>query len=115
MTLLFAKRSVSLCTHGRCRFLSTTARLKASFGTSANAVKSQIWIAVSSYALVAIVKKRPHLPTSLYEILQILSLTMFGKIPLDRLLAQTISDQNQPASDNDLILFRDYLDTTDLF
>ncbi len=74
-------------------------------GTSENAVKSQIWIAVSAYVLVAIVKKRLHLPASLYEILQILSLTMFEKIPLDQLLAQTNSDQIQPISDNQLILF----------
>ncbi len=80
-------------------------RIKAFFGTSENAVKSQIWIAVSAYVLVAIVKKRLHLPASLYEILQILSLTMFEKIPLDQLLAPTISDQIQPLSDNQLILF----------
>ena len=80
-------------------------RIKAFFGTSENAVKSQIWIAASAYVLVAIVKKRLHLPASLYEILQILSLTMFEKIPLDQLLAQTNSDQIQPISDNQLILF----------
>ena len=80
-------------------------RIKAFFGTSENAVKSQIWIAVSAYVLVAIVKKRLHLPASLYEILQILSLTMFEKIPLDQLLAETISDQIQPVFDNQLILF----------
>ena len=80
-------------------------RIKAFFATSENAVKSQIWIAVSAYVLVAIVKKRLHLPASLYEILQILSLTMFEKIPLDQLLAQTVSDQIQPVSDNQLILF----------
>lgn len=75
------------------------------FGTSENAVKSQIWIAVSAYVLVAIVKKRLQLPASLYEILQILGLTMFEKLPLDQLLVQTISDQIQPVSDNQLILF----------
>ena len=80
-------------------------RIKAFFGTSENAVKSQIWIAVSAYVLVAIVKKRLNLSASLYEILQILSLTMFEKIPLDQLLAQTNSDQIQPISDNQLILF----------
>jgi hypothetical protein len=80
-------------------------RIKVFFGTSENAVKSQIWIAASAYVLVAIVKKRLHLPASLYEILQILSLTMFEKIPLDQLLAQTISDQIQPVSDKQLILF----------
>jgi hypothetical protein len=80
-------------------------RIKAFFGTSENAVKSQIWIAVSAYVLVAIVKKRLHLTASLYEILQILSLTMFEKIPLDQLLAQTMSNEIQPVSDNQLILF----------
>jgi hypothetical protein len=80
-------------------------RIKAFFGTSENAVKSQIWIAVSAYVLVAIVKKRMQLPASLYEILQILSLTMFEKIPLDQLLAQTIRNQVQPIFDNQLILF----------
>jgi len=80
-------------------------RIKAFFGTSENAVRSQIWIAVSAYVLVAIVKKRLHLSASLYEILQILSLTMFEKIPLDQLLAQTMSDEIHQASDNQLILF----------
>ena len=80
-------------------------RIKAFFGTSENAVRSQIWIAVSAYVLVAIVKKRLHLSASLYEILQILSLTMFEKIPLDQLLAQTMSDEIQPVSNNQLILF----------
>ena len=80
-------------------------RIKAFFGTSENAVRSQIWIAVSAYVLVAIVKKRLHLSASLYEILQILSLTMFEKIPLDQLLAQTTSAEIQPVSDNQLILF----------
>src|SRR6266851_936436 len=80
-------------------------RIKAFFGTSENAVRSQIWIAVSAYVLVAIVKKRLQLSASLYEILQILSLTMFEKIPLDQLLAQTISEQIHPVSRNQLILF----------
>jgi uncharacterized protein DUF4372/DDE family transposase len=65
-------------------------RIKAFFGTSENAVKSQIWIAVSVYVLVAIVKKRLNLPASLYQILQILSLTMFERTPLDQLLAETV-------------------------
>jgi len=80
-------------------------RIKAFFGTSENAVRSQIWIAVSAYVLVAIVKKRLHLSASLYEILQILSLTMFEKIPLDQLLAQMMTDEIQRVSDNQLILF----------
>jgi IS4 transposase len=76
-------------------------RIKAFFGTSENAVKSQIWIAVSVYVLIAIVKKRLALPASLYEILQILSLTLFEKTPVDRLFdddqfqKSLISDLNQ--------------------
>ena len=62
-------------------------RIKAFLGTSENAVKTQIWIAVATYVLIAIVKKRLHLPHSLYEILQILSLTMFETTPINQLLA----------------------------
>lgn len=72
---------------------------------SQDAVKSQIWIAVSAYVLVAIVKKRLNLSASLYEILQILSLTMFEKIPLDQLLAQTAAGENYLTPDNQLLLF----------
>jgi transposase len=67
-------------------------RIRAFFGTSENAVKSQIWIAVSVYVLVAIVKKRLQLPGSLYQTLQILSLTMFERIPLNQLLAKVAID-----------------------
>jgi len=62
-------------------------RIKTFFGTSENAVKTQIWIAVATYVLVAIIKKRAALPHSLYQILQILSLTMFERTPLNQLLA----------------------------
>jgi hypothetical protein len=78
--------------HGNRTVLVLDLRINAFLGTSENAVWSQIGIAVSAYVLVAIVKKRLHLTASLYEILQILSLTMFEKIPLDQLLAQTMSD-----------------------
>ena len=61
-------------------------RIKAFLGTSEIAVKTQIWIAVCTYVLIAIVKKRLHLPHSLYEILQILSLTMFETSPINQLL-----------------------------
>ena len=80
-------------------------RIKAFFGTSENAVKSQLWIAVSVYVLVAIVKKRLQLSASLYEILQILSLTMFERMPLDQLLAQAVTDDIGRGSDKQLILF----------
>ena len=64
-------------------------RIKAFLGTSENAVKTQIWIAVCTYVLIAIVKKRLKLPHSLYEILQILSLTMFETTPINQLLLIT--------------------------
>jgi Domain of unknown function (DUF4372)/Transposase DDE domain len=80
-------------------------RIKVFFGTSENAVKTQIWIALSVYVLVAIVKKRLNLSASLYEILQILSLTMFERIPLDQLLNTIITDDIQAASLNQLNLF----------
>ena len=80
-------------------------RIKAFFGTSENAVKSQIWIAVSVYVLVAIVKKRLKLTATLYEILQILSLTMFERLPLDQLLAQAVTEDIERSAAKQLILF----------
>jgi hypothetical protein len=62
-------------------------RIKAFYGTSENAVKTQIWIAVSTYILVAIIRKRLHLEQNLYTILQILSVTLFEKVPLNQLFA----------------------------
>ena len=69
-------------------------RIKSFFGISENAVKSQIWIAISVYVLVAIIKKRLKLKIELYTILQILSLTLFEKISLDQLLMNS-SDKEQ--------------------
>jgi hypothetical protein len=80
-------------------------RIKAFFGTSENAVKSQIWIAVSVYVLVAIVRKRLKLPGSLYQILQILSLTLFEKIPMDQLLSHAVTDEIDAGSAKQLSLF----------
>jgi uncharacterized protein DUF4372/DDE family transposase len=80
-------------------------RIKAFFGTSENAVKTQIWIAVSVYVLVAIVKKRLALSASLYEILQILSLTMFERIPLEQLLLLSEAACMSADSINQLNLF----------
>lgn len=80
-------------------------RIKAFFGTSDNAVKTQIWIAVSVYVLVAIVRKRLRLGASLYQILQILSLTLFEKVPILQAL-QPSDSQNESGEDpNQLILF----------
>ena len=80
-------------------------RIKSFFGTSENAVKSQIWIAVSVYVLVAILRKRLNISASLYEMLQILSLTMFERMALNQLLARTSLDTNSPDSTNQLFLF----------
>src|SRR5713226_6731160 len=80
-------------------------RIKAFYGTSENAVKTQIWIAVSVYVLVAIVKKRLNISASLYEMLQILSLTMFEKTSLNTLLATVGAAQNDDDFSNQLNLF----------
>jgi hypothetical protein len=80
-------------------------RIRSFFGTSDNAVKTQIWIAVAVYVLIAIVKKRLGLKASLYTILQMLSVTIFEKTPLDQMLAikQPAPDPSQ--FDNQLNLF----------
>jgi hypothetical protein len=80
-------------------------RIKAFFGTSENAVKSQIWIAVSVYVLVAIVKKRLALPATLYEILQILSLSLFEKTPVNCLFHDDLHQKIPVADPNQLTLF----------
>ena len=80
-------------------------RIKRFYGTSENAVKSQIWIAVSVYVLVAIVKKRLNLDASLYTLLQILSVTLFEKMPIQQAL-QGNDDQSENADcNNQLNLF----------
>ena len=80
-------------------------RIKAFYGTSENAVKTQIWIAVSVYVLVAIVRKRLGLEASLYQILQILSVTLFEKTPILRALRASDSCPDLPDPGNQLILF----------
>lgn len=80
-------------------------RIKSFYGTNQNAVKTQIWIAVSVYLLVAIVKKRLGMQTSLYTILQILSVSIFEKTPLVELLTQATYQTMQPPCPNQLLLF----------
>lgn len=80
-------------------------RIKSFYGTSENAVKTQIWIAISAYLLVAILKKRLDLEQSLYTILQILSVTLFEKVPVEQALS-TAGDTSTIALDrNQLPLF----------
>jgi hypothetical protein len=80
-------------------------RIKAFYGISENAVKTQIWIAVSVYVLVAIVRKRLGLQISLYQILQILSVTLFEKTPILQALQPSHAKDDLPDSANQLILF----------
>jgi hypothetical protein len=80
-------------------------RIKAFYGVSENAVKTQMWIAVSVYVLVAIVRKRLGLEASLYQILQILSLTLFEKTPILCALQAIDADANFTENVNQLILF----------
>jgi len=80
-------------------------RIKRFYGTTENAVKTQIWIAISIYVLVAIVKKRLKIESSLYTILQILSLTLFEKTPLDQLLNNMELQMQEPENYNQLNLF----------
>ena len=80
-------------------------RIKSFFGTSENAVKTQIWIAVAVYVQVAIIKKRLNLPASLYTILQILSVTIFENMPLKQALSGNQPSDFEDKSSNQLILF----------
>ena len=80
-------------------------RIKAFYGTSENAVKTQIWIAVSAYVLVAIVRKRLAVEASLYQILQVFSLTLFEKTPILRALQKIDCRDDLPSQANQLILF----------
>ena len=101
LTNNFSLTAITIAELYRCRWqvelffkwIKQHLRIKRFFGTSENAVKTQVWIAVSVYVLVAIVKKRLGLNASLYEILQILSLTMFEITPLNQLLSHEHPDE----------------------
>jgi hypothetical protein len=80
-------------------------RIKAFYGTSENAVKTQIWIAISVYVLVAIIRKRLSLEESLYQILQILSVTLFEKVPILQALQASDSRSDSHEDPNQLSLF----------
>lgn len=81
--------------------------IKQFYGTSANAVKTQVWIAVAMYVLIAILKKRLASSASLYDLLQILSVTLFEKTPLNTLFSTATSHLWAEPSANQLILFGD--------
>src|SRR6202162_5995366 len=87
------------------KWIKQNLRIKAFYGTSENAVKTQIWIAVSVYVLVAIVRKQLALDASLYQILQIFSVTLFEKTPILQALQQIGSEDDSPCLQNQMILF----------
>jgi hypothetical protein len=113
LTNNFALPALTLTSLYRCRWqielffkwIKQHLRIKAFFGTSENAVKTQIWIAVAVYVLVAIVKKRFQLQASLYELLQILSLTLFERDPIDQVLTIPSTEQQRLELSNQLTLF----------
>jgi hypothetical protein len=81
-------------------------RIKAFYGTSENAVKTQIWIAVSVYVLVAIIRKRLKLDASLYTLMQVFSVTVFEKASIESVILQTVDGSEPVMDDNQLNLFR---------
>jgi len=87
------------------RWIKQRLRIKAFYGTSKNAVKTQIWIAISVYVLLAIIKKRLDLDLSLYTILQILSVTAFEQVPIIQVLKNFDYNLLSSDSDNQLLLF----------
>jgi transposase len=113
LTNNFALPALTIAQIYRCRWqielffkwVKQHLRIKAFFGTSQNAVKTQIWIAVSVYVTVAIVRKRLGLEASLYQILQILSLTLFEKTPILQALQSSDSREELLDPGNQLILF----------
>lgn len=80
-------------------------RIKKFYGTSENAVKTQIWSAVSVYILVAIIKKRLNLEASLYTLLQVFSVTLFEKMPLNQGFLDCTNNWENDMIDNQLNLF----------
>ena len=82
-------------------------RIKRFFGTTENAVKTQLWIAISVYLLVALVKKRLDIDASLYTITQVLSLTLFEKTALVQILSKAENMNENHQTDNQLNLFND--------
>jgi len=113
LTNNFALPALTIAELCRCRWqvelffkwIKQHLRIKAFYGTTENAVKTQIWIAVSVYVLVAIIKKRLRLEASLYTILQILSVTIFERTPLLQVLTDPDCNMQGCESLNQLNLF----------
>ena len=104
LTNQFALPALTICALYKCRWqvelffkwIKQHLRIKRFYGTSENAVKTQVWIAISVYVLVAIIKKKLRLNVSLHTLLQILSLTLFEKLPLKQAVAGIEPIANQP-------------------
>ena len=113
LTNQFALPALTICALYRCRWqvelffkwIKQHLRIKRFFGTSENAVKTQVWTAVAVYVLVAIIRKRLNVPMSLHSMLQILSVTPFEKTPLIHLLAESTPWEDMAQTTNQLILF----------
>jgi hypothetical protein len=113
LTNNFALSALTITELFRCRWkvelffkwIKQHLRIQAFYGTNENAVKTQIWIAISVYVLVAIVKKQLHLDTSLYTILQILSVTLFEKTPILQALSNMDYTKSKTVTCNQLSLF----------
>lgn len=113
LTNHFELPAFTVCELYRCRWqvelffkwIKQHLRIKRFFGTSENAVKTQVWIAVATYVLVAIIRKRLDLKLSLHSMLQILSVTPFEKIPLTQLLTDSVSMDETTEGTNQLNLF----------
>jgi len=113
LTNLFGPPATTICALYKARWqvelffkwVKQHLRIKKFYGNSENAVKAQIWIAVSVYVLVAIVKKRLNLDTSLYTLLQIFSVTLFEKIPLNKAFFDSTYISEEDMSYNQLNLF----------
>jgi hypothetical protein len=114
LTNNFALPALTITQLYRCRWqvelffkwIKQHLRIKAFFGTTENAVKTQIWIAISVYVLIAIVKKRLDLSASLFELLQILSLTVFERVSVIQLLTQCQPVNQLTTPQNQLNLFK---------
>ena len=109
----FTLPALTICALYKCRWqvelffkwIKQHLRIKRFYGTSENAVRTQIWIAISVYVLVAIIKKQLKLEASLHTLLQVLSLTLFEKMPLRQAFAESVSDKYDNVFQDQLNLF----------
>ena len=88
------------------RWIKQHLRIKSFYGTSANAVKIQVWVALCMYLLVAILKKRLHLSCSLHTLLQILEVNLFERKPIQQLVRDAMKQNTEPEISNQADLFK---------